>query len=72
MADTISLGQVYDELKRIERQMVTKEDLESLTETIRILGNPELMKQIGESIDDIKHGRVKEVSSVQDMLSEDG
>ncbi len=50
--------------------MVTKKEIESLIDTIGIMGNPETMKQIAESMQDIKHGKVKEVSSVKDLLNE--
>ena len=67
MADAISIKQVYDELKNMEKKMVTKKDMDSLIDTIGIMSNPETMKQIAESMQDIKHGKVKEVSSVKDM-----
>lgn len=70
MAEAISIKKVYDELKKMEKDMVTKKEMESLTDTIGIIGNPETMKQIAGSMEDIKHGRVKEVSSVKDLLSE--
>ena len=70
MADAISLKQVYDELKNVEKKMVTKKEIESLIDTMGIMGNPETMKQIAESMQDIKHGKVKEVSSVKDLLNE--
>lgn len=50
--------------------MATKEDVEALAETIEVLGNKDTMRQIVESMDDIKHGRVKVVTSVKDMLDE--
>lgn len=70
MEETISIKKVYDELKNVEKKMVTKEEIKSLINTIGIMGNPETMKQIAESMDDIKHGKVKEVNSVKDMINE--
>lgn len=70
MAEAISIKQVYDELKNIEKKMITKKEIESLIETIGIMGNPETMKQVAESMEDIKKGRVKDVSSVKDLMSE--
>ena len=70
MAETVSVKDVYEELKKIKQKMATKEDVESLIETIEIISNPETMRQIADSMDDIKHGRVKEITSVQDMLDE--
>ncbi len=70
MAETISIKQVYDELKKLEREMVTKKEMQSLIDTVGIMGNPETMKQIAESMEDIKHGRVKGISSIKDLMSE--
>ena len=70
MAETISLTQVYDELKKIEKTMVTKKEIDSLIDTINIMGNPETLNQISSSLEDIKQGKVKRVNSVKDMLSE--
>ncbi len=70
MTEAISLGQVYDELRSIERRMVTKEDLDALADTFEILSNPETMLRIQESEKAIREGRVKEIHSVQDMLDE--
>ncbi len=70
MTEAISIKQVYDELKRMERDMVTKKELQSLIDTIGVLRNPDTMKQIASSMEDIKKGNVKEVSSIKDMMSE--
>lgn len=68
MPEAISIKQVYDELRRIEEQMVTKKEFESLINTLEIVGNSETMQQITGSIEDIKRGRVKEVNSVKDLI----
>ena len=70
MANAISIKRVYDELKKMEKEMVTKKEMQSLIDTVGIMGNPKTMKQIAESMEDIKHGRVKEVNSVKDLMSE--
>jgi len=64
------MTKVYGELKRIEETMATKEDLQALGETIEILSNPTTVKQIAESLRDIREGKEKEISSVQEMLDE--
>ena len=70
MAEAVSIKKVYEELKNIEKKMVTKKEIESLIETIGIMSNPETMKQIAESMEDIKQGRIKEVNSVKDLMRE--
>lgn len=65
---TVTMEKIYEELKRIEDNMATKRDLESLRDTIEILSNPNTMKQISESLKDIEIGKTKKVSSVKDLL----
>ena len=69
MAGSITIEDVYDELKAIERKMVTKEDLEALIDSVEILSNPKTMEAIRKSDLDIKEGRFKEVSSVHQSFS---
>ena len=70
MVQTLTLKSVNEELKKIKQKMATKEDVESLKETIETMSNPHTMRQMADSMDDIQHGRVKEVHSAQDMLNE--
>ncbi len=70
MAGTVTIEDVYQELKTIERTMVTREDLDALIDTVEILSNPKTMVALRKSDLDIKEGRVKEVSSVEELLSE--
>ncbi|HLD89257.1 MAG TPA: hypothetical protein VI894_03550 [Candidatus Nanoarchaeia archaeon] len=70
MAEAVSLNQIHRELKEIEAKMITKDELNKLIETIEIMHNPETIKQISQSKEDIKKGRVREISSVKDLLSE--
>ncbi len=70
MAGSITIEDIYQELKAIERKMVTREDLEALIDSVEILSNPKTMEALRKSILDIKEGRVKEVSSVEELLSE--
>ena len=70
MTETITIKQVFDELKKIEKNMVTKEELEAFKDTIEIISNPETMRQIADSKEDIKQGKTKIVHSVSDLLSE--
>ena len=50
--------------------MVRREDLEALIDTVEILSNPETMELIKKSENDIECGRVKEISSIDDLLYE--
>lgn len=70
MAGTVTIEDIYQELKTIERTMVTREDLDALIDSVEILSNPKTMAALRKSDLDIKEGRVKEISSVEDMLSE--
>ena len=69
MAETITIQTVYNELKKLETKMITKDEIESLIQTVEIATNPDTIKQLIRSKEDITHGRVKEVNSVKDILS---
>ena len=70
MIESITIEDVYQELKTIERTMVTREDLDAIIDSVEILSNPKTMAALNKSDIDIKEGRVKEVSSVEELLSE--
>ena len=70
MAKSVSMQKVYQELREIKAQMVSKEELGSLLETFEILHNQETMRQIRASEEDIKTGRTKRIRSVKDLLAE--
>nr|MBI4156571.1 hypothetical protein [Candidatus Woesearchaeota archaeon] len=67
MTETITINKIYEELKLIERNMVTKDEMERMLETIEIMSNENTMEQIRQSEKDIKAGRVKEVNSMDDI-----
>ncbi len=50
--------------------MVRCEDIEALIDTIEIINHPKTMEIIERSDYDIASGRVKEISSVDDLLDE--
>jgi antitoxin YefM len=70
MRSGITIEKVYKEIKKIRADMVRREDLEALADTVEILSNPATMQLIRESDEDIQCGRVKEISSVDDLLCE--
>lgn len=50
--------------------MIRREDLDELVDTIELMSSPERMEMIRKSEEDIRMGRVKEVSTVEDLLNE--
>ena len=50
--------------------MVTRESIEALVDSVEILSNPKTMEALRKSDRDIKAGRVKGVTSVDDLLAE--
>jgi hypothetical protein len=68
MHESVTIQEVYEALKRVEEKMVTREDIEELVDSVEILGNPKTMEALRKSEEDIKAGRVKEVTSVDDLL----
>ena len=70
MHESVTIQDVYEALKRVEEKMVTREDIEALVDSVEILSNPKTMEALRKSDQDIKEGRVKEVTSVDDLLPE--
>ena len=70
MSSSVTIEEVYKEVKKIRADMVRREDLEALADTVEILSNPATMQLIRKSDEDIQRGRVKEISSVDDLLRE--
>jgi len=51
------LRDVKERLKRIEENMVTKDDIEALIETFEILSeNPNVLKEIDQAIEEYRRG----------------
>ena len=70
MHKSVTIQDIYEALKRVEEKMVTREGIEALVDSVEILGNPKTMEALRKSDLDIKAGRVKEVTSVDDLLPE--
>jgi len=70
MSSGITIDQVYQEIKKIREDMVKREDLEALVDSVEILSNPATMQAIKKSDQDIRQGRVKTITSVDDLLNE--
>ena len=68
MSSGVTIDEVYSEIKKIRAEMVRREDVEALVDTLEILSNPATMQLIHRSEADIIHGRVKGISSVDDLL----
>ncbi len=67
MEKTINLQDIYEELKMIERTMITKKELKRILTTFEIFSNEDTMSQIRKSEEDIRRGNFKEVNSVRDI-----
>ena len=70
MIQIVTIEDDYQEIKAIEKTMVTREDLDALIDSIEIIRNPETMEALHKSDIDIKEGRYNEISSVDDLLNE--
>ena len=70
MSSGVTIDEVYQEIRKIRADMVRREDLEALVETVEILSSKETMQLIRQSDEDIRHGRVKEIKSVDDLINE--
>ncbi len=49
MSSGVTIDEVYSEIKKIRAEMVRREDVESLVDTIEILSNPATMQLIQRS-----------------------
>lgn len=67
---TITIEDVYKEIKKLEKEMITKSDLDSMAETMEILANSNTMETLRKSDEDIKKGRTKKIDSVKDLIKE--
>ena len=70
MSAGVTIEEVYLEIKKIQETMVRREDLKALLDSIEILSNPQTMAMIAMSEADIACGRVKEITSLDDLMSE--
>ena len=70
MSELATIQDVYEALKRIEEKMVTRGEVEALIDSVEILNNPKTMEALRKSDQDIEAGRVKEVTSVKELLDE--
>jgi len=70
MSPDITLQEIYREIKQIRKDMIRRDDLDGLVDTIELMSSPEKMELIRKSEEDIRMGRVKEIESVEDLLSE--
>jgi PHD/YefM family antitoxin component YafN of YafNO toxin-antitoxin module len=67
MKQQINLQKVYEELKKIKKAMITRDEMNKFIETVEILSNPETMHQIHSSKRDIEAGYFKEINSVSEL-----
>ncbi len=67
MTQTIDMSNIYEELKRIEKIMVTKAEMNRFLETFAVMSNEDTMGQIRQSEQDIIAGRIKKVTSTADL-----
>lgn len=70
MPETITMQDLFKELRAIKQSMVSKEEMTSLFETMEILHHPETMRQVRKSEEDIRSGRTKKIGGVKDLLAE--
>ena len=57
MTQTITIEDVYREIKELRKEMITRKELSELIETVEILSDHELMEDIRKGEADIKAGR---------------
>ena len=68
MSSGVTIEDVYHEIQLIKKTMVRRQDLESLIDTVEIMSNQETRDILKKSDADSIHGRIREISSVDDLL----
>ena len=68
MTQIITLNDLQQEVEKMKKAMVTKQELESWIETLAIMSNDETMKQIEASEREIVADRGREIKSVSDLV----
>jgi hypothetical protein len=68
MAESITLAKLYEELLSLKGQMARREDIEALIDTPLIRANKATMRQLAASRRDVKTGRVRVLSNVDDFF----
>jgi len=67
MEENIGIEDLYLQLKKLEKVMVTKAELSKVVETFSVMSNSETMQQVGLSEKDIENGRVKKITSASEI-----
>ena len=67
MEQKIDLKQLNNEMKKIKNRMITKDEMNRFLETLAIISNEDTMKQIQNSEQDIKVGKIREANSSNDL-----
>jgi len=68
MSSGVTIEDVYHEIQLIKKTMVRRQDLKSHIDTVEIMSNQETRHILKKSDADIIHGRIREISSVDDLL----
>ena len=67
MEQQISPELIYEKLLEMQKNMITRNEMNNIFETIQILSNSETMRQIQESEMNISEGETWEINSVRDL-----
>jgi hypothetical protein len=67
MESQFNSEKIYKKLLEMQKNMITRNEMNNFIETIQILSNSETMKQIQESEKNIEEGDVWEINSVSDL-----
>jgi antitoxin YefM len=63
----IDTQRIFEKLLQIEKEMITRNELNRILETIEVISNPQTMNQIISSEKDIILGNIREINSVKDI-----
>jgi len=70
----VTIEEAHDALEVVGKRRVSgsreREEIEALVDSVEILSDPKTMEALRKSDQDIKAGRVKAISSVEELLAE--
>ncbi|MCW7070876.1 MAG: hypothetical protein OCU12_00845 [Methanophagales archaeon] len=70
----VTIEEAHDALEAVGKRRVSesreREEIEALVDSVEILSDPKTTEALRKSDQDIKAGRVKAVSSVEELLAE--
>lgn len=70
MTESVTIQDVYKQLLEIKQNMVSKDEIANLIETVEVLHNPKTLDQVRSSERDILSGKTKTIRTMKDLMDD--